>query len=75
MSYFSDKARGWKDGTNNGPLTFTEVVWDANNSSPVIQTPTKVTPRTVLRGVQDEATTDYLTEYRSEEHTSELQSH
>jgi hypothetical protein len=63
MSYYSDKARGWKDGTNNGPLTFTEVVWDANNSSPVIQTPTKVTPRTVLRGVQDEATTDYLTEY------------
>jgi hypothetical protein len=63
MSYFSDKARGWKDGTNNGPLTFTEVVWDTNNSTPVIQAPTKVTPRTVLRGVQDEATTDYLTQY------------
>jgi hypothetical protein len=63
MSYFSDKARGFKDGTNNGELTFTDVVWDANNTTPVIQAPKKVTPRTVLRGVQDEATTDYLTEY------------
>jgi hypothetical protein len=63
MSYYSDKTRGWKDGTNNGPLAFTDVAWDANNTTAAIQPTKLVTPRTVLRGVQDEATTDYLTEY------------
>jgi hypothetical protein len=63
MSYYSDSVRGWKNGTNNGPLAFTEVAWDANNTTPVVQPVKQVTPRTVLRGVQDEATTDYLTEY------------